>query len=83
MRIPGFSGEASLYNLSESRYMSMESAGQGDGKSIVPQLLPKFGPHLVGCRDLGSSGYRLCHVCDDDGCDPVIVPKKTGGAYQF
>ncbi len=79
IRIPGFSAEASLYSLSDSRYMAMESAAQAESKSIVPQLLPKSGPHLAGCRNLGGR-YRLCLACDDGECEPVVVSNTTGGA---
>ena len=77
MRMPGFSAEASLYRLSDSHHMAMQSAAKAEIESVVPQLLIT-GPHIVGCQDMGASPYRLSHICDEDGSDPVIFPKKTG-----
>lgn len=81
MRMPGFSAEASLYRLSDSHYMTLESAAQAERESVVPQYSP-IGTsrlHIGGCRDFGQ--YRLCNACDEYGCDPVILPRKPGSAY--
>lgn len=84
MRMPGFNAEASLYRHMDSHYMAVESDAHAENGSIVPQHLPLSGSHLGGCYGLGSSPYALCNLCDEDGCDRVVVPKKSlGSAYGW
>ena len=76
MRMPGFSAEASLNRLSDSHYMAMQSATQAERDSVVSQQSSfKLPPQRIGgCHQYPN--FTECWICDDDGCDPLILPNK-------